>query len=487
VTKIGDPSGFVLRRRARRANKVAVTMANRLTTLAAAIALLAVACPIGAQAPDDVRTAFLQWARKSLHLVSDADLDGSTKDLQPIEKMIGDAKIVGLSEGIHAAAEPLIFRNRLFKHLVEHLGFKAIALESGIVESHVLNDYVTHGKGEIDAVLKQGLSNGFDTFRQNGELIRWMRDYNARLPPDAIKLQIFGLDVPGSPGNFDAARGPDTALQSALEYLRAVDPQAASQLQQRIEKFLPVLKGINGYGDLKEPERDALTAATADLVSLMERQRFAYIKMSSKDDFDWAERAAVGARQADTWFRRMPPGWKLEDGLEWTRHAMQVRDRTMADNLAWVRNRIGPRERVLVFAAVGHLATTVVQVPASPFRETVPLGAYVKERYGSEFINILNLVADGEIVYCSANPRRAMPLKPPPASTVENLFAAVNAPRYVLDLRRAPTGASTWLHQVHDHWNGFGSVQFATAGAFDLVYYVSPVTSACVPEGASRP
>ena len=143
--------------------------------------------------------------------------------------MIGDAKIVGLSEGTHAAAEPLIFRNRLFKHLVEHLGFNAIAIESGIVESRVLNDYVTQGKGEFDAVLEQGFSNGFDTFRQNGELIRWMREYNARLPPDAVKVQIFGLDVPGSPGNLDAARGPDTALRSALEYLRVVDPQAAAQ------------------------------------------------------------------------------------------------------------------------------------------------------------------------------------------------------------------------------------------------------------------
>ncbi len=455
--------------------------ARKLTFLAATLVFLTAAPFTEAQAPENVRTAFLQWAKKALHPVSDADLSASTKDLEPMEKMIGDATIVGLSEGQHAGAEPLIFRNRLFKHLVEQLGFKAIAIESGIVESRVLNDYVTHGKGEFDTVLRQGFSNGFDTFRQNGALIRWMRDYNARLPRDAVKVQIFGLDVPGSPGNFDAARGPDTALLSALEYLRGVDPQAAAHLQPRVEAFLPVLKGINGYGDLKEPERDALTAAIADLVSLMERQRLAYIKTSSKDDFDWAERAAIGARQADTWFRRMPLGWKLEDGLEWTRYAMQVRDRTMADNLGWVRSRLGPRERVLVFAAVGHLATTVVQVPASPFRETVPLGAYVKERFGSDFINILNLFANGEIVYCSANPRRLMPLKPPPESAVETLFAGVNVPRYVLDLRRAPAGVSSWLQQVHDHWNGFVPVQFATAEAFDIVYYVSPLTPACAP------
>jgi len=455
--------------------------AKGLTFLVASLALLAIAAPAAAQASEDVQAAFVQWARKSLHPVSDADLEASTKELAPLDQMIGDAKIVGLSEGIHAGAEPLIFRNRVFKHLVERLGFNAIALESGIVESRLLNDYVTQGKGELDTVLKQGLSTGSETFRQNGELIRWMREYNARLPPDRVKVQILGLDVPGSPGNRDAARGSDTALRSALEYLRVVDPEAAAQMQSRVETFLPVLKGTNGYGDLKESERDTLTAAIEDLVSLMERQRLAYVARSSKEDFDWAERAAIGARQTDTWFRRMPVGWKLADGFVWTRYAQQVRDRVMADNLEWVRGRLGPRGRVLVFAASGHLASTEVLLPDHYYRAMVPLGTYVKDRYGSDFINILNLVVNGEIKYCSANPRRVMALKPPPESAVETLFAAVNVPRYLLDLRGAPPPVSAWLRQVHDHWNGFGTQRFATADAFDVVYYVSPVTSACMP------
>jgi erythromycin esterase len=457
-----------------------------VTFLFGALALLT-APSIQAQTLDDVRPAFLQWAEKSRRVVSDANLDASTKDLRPIDRMIGDAAIVGLSEGIHAAAEPLIFRNRLFKHLIERSGFNAIAIESGVVEGRVLNDYVTQGTGEFNAVLKQGFSNGFDTFQQNRDLIRWMREYNERLPPRATKVQIFGLDVPGSPGNFDAARGPDTALRSALEFLRAVDAPAAAQLQSRVEAFLPVLKGINGYGDLKEPERDRLTAAVADLVSLIERQRFDYVGKSSRDAVDWAERVAIGARQTDTWFRRMPVGWKLEDGLEWTRYATQVRDRAMADNLEWVRSRIGPRGRVLVFAAAGHLASTVVQVPTHQFREMVPLGAYIRGRHGSDFVNILNLVVNGEIKYCSANPRRVIPLKPPPESAVETLFAAVDLPRYLLDLRQAPPRVSSWLQQTHDHWNGFFTSQFATTGAFDLVYYVSPVTSACAPEAKTEP
>jgi hypothetical protein len=73
-------------------------------------------------------------------------------------------------------------------------------------------------------------------------------------------------------------------------------------------------------------------------------------------------------------------------------------------------------------------------------------------------------------------------LKPSPQSAAENLFAAVNVPQYVLDLRSAPANVFSWLHQVRDHWNGASMSHFATADAFDMAYYVSPVNSACMPE-----
>lgn len=447
--------------------------------IAAVLGSLAGIAFSGGQDPEDVETDFVRWAGRSLYRVSDANLDAPTSDLRPMGEMIGAAKVVGLSEGQHAAAEPLVFRNRLFKYLVEKRGFGAIALESGIVESRLLNDYVVQGKGELDTVLKQGLSYGFDTFRQNAELIRWMRDYNARLPSDAVKLQIYGLDVSGSPGNFDAARGPETALDVALTYLRGVDPEAAAEMQRRVAASLPALKGTNGYGTLQQSDRDSLTAAIADLVSLMERRRFAYIDRSAKEEYEWAERAAIGARQTDAWFRRMPIGWKLAEGFAWTREAIDVRNQAMLDNLEWVLSRLGSRGRVLVFAASSHIGATPMQYPDGPLHETVPFGVYAKDRFGPDYITVLNLIRGGEIVYCSANPRRVMPLKQPPAAAVELLFASANVPRYVIDLRRAPPRVSSWLRQPHDHWNGFASVRFPTAAAFDVAYFVSPITSAC--------
>lgn len=441
---------------------------------------LMTALPGWSQTQEEVLRSFIPWAQRSLHRVNVVALDESTRDLEPVEEMVGQARIVELSEGIHGGAEPLVFRNRLFKHLVTHMGFDAIALESGVVEGRLLNDYVTEGAGEFETVLAQGFSNGFGIFQQNRDLLRWMRDYNAHLPSNQRRVQIYGLDVPGSPGNFDAARRPDTALQTVLEYLRNVDGAEASRMQSRVEEFLPVLRSIDGYGSLSQAQRDSLTATVADLGALMERQTFAYIARSSAEDFEWAERAAIGARQADTWFRTMPLNWKPSDGLAWTRYAMQVRDRTMADNLEWVRSRLNPRSRILVFAAIGHVAsTTQVQVPLSANLDMIPLGAYVKERHGNDVVNILNLVANGEISYCSATPPRPMPLRAAPEPGAEALFGSLGVPSYLIDLRRAPPPVSHWLRQVHDHWNGFGSTLFPTSEAYDLVYFVSPMTPAC--------
>ena len=251
-------------------------------------------------------------------------------------------------------------------------------------------------------------------------------------------------------------------------------------MQSRVAPLLPQLKNTNGYGTLQQADRDTITAAIADLVSLMERRRFAYIDKSSREEYEWAKRAATGARQTDAWFRRMPIGWKLADGFEWTQEAIDVRNQAMLDNLEWVLSRLGPRGRVLVFAASPHIGATPMQYPAGPLHETVPFGVYARDRFGPDYVNVLNLIMGGEIIYCSANPRRVMPLKQPPVAAVEPLFASVNVPRYVIDLRRAPPRVSSWLRQPHDHWNGFASVRFPTAAAFDIVYFASPITSACV-------
>jgi hypothetical protein len=109
-----------------------------------------------------------------------------------------------------------------------------------------------------------------------------MREYNDRLPPGSAKVQVFGMDVPGSPGDPSAAQRPDMPLRSSLDYLRKVDPDVATQFQTRLESFFPLLNNTAGYGTLKQTERDTLTAAIEDLVSLIQRNRPAVLLSRGK-------------------------------------------------------------------------------------------------------------------------------------------------------------------------------------------------------------
>src|ERR1700749_1596110 len=90
---------------------------------------------------------FVSWATTHAHPLATVDSAPNDADLLPLESAIGKARIVALGEPMHGAHEPLAFRNRLFRYLVERMGFTAIALESGFTESINARTFVEGGRG----------------------------------------------------------------------------------------------------------------------------------------------------------------------------------------------------------------------------------------------------------------------------------------------------------------------------------------------------
>src|SRR5215831_19485379 len=275
------------------------------TTVVAGFAatLLATQTPAQTKSAED---DFISWARGGLHPVS--TVSGAPQaDLEPFRQIVGNARVVAVGEGFHATAEGLSFRNRLFRYLVENLGFRVIAIESGIIEGRVVHDYVTGASGDIGTVMRQGISWGFDRFPQNEALVKWMREWNVN-PRHQQKLEFFGFDVPGSAGNPFARRDVRTALEETLNYLARVDPMNEQMFRERLASVWPRIRMVPdaAYTQLSEAERDHLTAVIADLVSLMEKQEAAYTRATSSTEYQWSYRNAIGARQADTLLRTMP-------------------------------------------------------------------------------------------------------------------------------------------------------------------------------------
>jgi erythromycin esterase len=408
--------------------------------------------------------------------------------------MIGQSTVVALSEAPHLAAEPLEFRNRVFEYLVQEQGFTAIAIESGLVEGRTVHEYVRGGPGDLAAVVADGIGWNWDQLPQNHTLVRWIRDYNASAR-HARKINFYGFDLPGSPGDSRAIHGLDTALSVALRYLVRVDTTAAAAFRVRFDPFLKNIRfdpqhaaDSLSYDRLNQSERDALTAAIVDLITSLERREAPYTSASSASDYQWAYRAAIGARQADEWLRQVPVGWQASSGpnkadseqARFESYAADVKDRAQADNLDWIIGQEGPRGKILIFAARYHLSTTPVttgsaNLPGAGQLQQQVAGTYLRRRLGSRLLSIGNLIGRGS-VGCSGSPRALAQAAP---KTVAGLAGAVGAPLYLLDLRSAPAPVANWLYQEHPLGQDGVVPSLAVGRAFDILFYLDVVSPAC--------
>lgn len=444
---------------------------------------------------------FLEWASRAL-----VPLIAQSGDAESLAGMIGDASVVALGEGEHTAAEPLELRNRLFQHLVEQNGFTAIALESGVVESRTVNDYVHGAPGCLDTVLCQGIGWGFHRLPQNRALVHWLRQYNANAPRGR-EVSFYGFDVPGSPSNTDVSRGVRTALEEALRCLDQMDEASAASFRRRLGSLFPRLhfdfSGVatcDGYPALDRGERDELTAVIADLISLIERKEAQLTQLHSQEACEWALRAAIGARQVDSWLRQIPLDW---DGsrlqMRFMDLASEVRDRAQADNIDWILRREAPHGRVLLFAHNAH-------VSAAPTRWSYqsldqhgegsdagishhqPAGTYLQRRLGHRLVTIGHAIGQGRIGCAGSFEALAAAHR----QSLDGMCRVLGVPAWLLDLRGAPAEVMHELEEAREIGRGFEwrghyrhSLHLSPAKAYDILFYTDSVTPAC-PEAAGH-
>jgi erythromycin esterase-like protein len=357
-----------------------------------------------------------------------------------------------------------------------------------MVEGRGVYDYVRGDSGELSAVLREGISWTFEDLAQNASLIRWLKEYNAN--PKNRRVNFYGFDVPGSPGNPRAKRGPATALIEALKYLTSVDRPSAAAFHARVDPIVGRLGfdfcrtgGAPHYDQLTECERDGLTAAIADLIMLFERREARYSALSGPAGYEWAYRAAIGARQVDHWLRQIPLGWEprcepvdLTTGRypDFFAAATEVRDRAQADNLEWILRQEGDLGKVLIYGHNYHLSGAPVQSSWAGQRKQEVLGTYLRRRLGNRLLTIGNLIGGAEIGY-SGLPSRLME---PARGSLEEFAGEVREPVFLLDLRPAPRQVANWLDREHEIGIGFDALKLSVASAFDALLYVDRVAPA---------
>jgi erythromycin esterase len=388
-------------------------------------------------------------------------------DLQPLKTTIGQAQLVALGESAHGVHEFLAFRNRLAEFLVQEMGFTAIAVETGFYEGVQVDDYIAGGTAEKTKVAQDVFEWDPAALEENLQLVEWMRLYNATASV-ARKIRFYGIDLTGGQsGEFKESR---KALDAPLAYIERLDPSLGQEFRQQLEPFLAKFSS-SSYPTLAPAERNSLTAAIADLVSLFERRRIEFVAATSESDYQRAYRNAVVARELDALFRahaNHAGNVKLKD----SRDPLMVRDAGMADNVRWVLEREGPQGRVFVFAHNMHVMKSPVL--KEPYPEFLPEGGR------TSMGQYLRSFGDAVVVLGFSFQRGEEALKFPPldATSVDGLLAQVGLPLFALDLRTAPKvgPVADWLSKgkrirMNDRYG-----ELAPIDAFDALVFVERVS-----------
>ncbi|MBT2226590.1 erythromycin esterase family protein [Nonomuraea sp. NEAU-A123] len=261
-------------------------------------------------------------------------------------------RLLGLGEPTHGVEAFLDLRNELFRHLVEHEGYRSITMESDCLAALAADAYVTDGIGTLDNAMSQGFSHGSGASSANRELLRWMRAYNEQRPPYE-RLHFYGFD---GPLEISGPAGPRPALTALHDYLAAhLDlPWSRETLDellgpdQRWTNPAATTDPTQSVG--RTPEAKELRLITDDLRTLLTAHAPHLTATTSPDDL-W--RADLHARTAAGLLR-------YHAGIADTAPTrvgtlMRLRDAMMADNLDAIIDREARRGPTLAFAHNRHL------------------------------------------------------------------------------------------------------------------------------------
>ncbi|GII82336.1 erythromycin esterase [Sphaerisporangium siamense] len=335
--------------------------------------------------------------------------------------------LLGLGEARHFVGELGDVRNEVFRHLVEHEGYRSFAVESDCLMGLVVDDYITTGAGTLDDVMERGFSHGFGASPASRELVRWMRAYNEE---HEEKLRFFGFD---GPLEYWAA-SPRQALTALHDLLDGPLPCTRETLgtllgpDERWSNEAAAMDPSQSIGRSAEAQRLRLIAD--DLVALLDTQ---VPRLSAED----RERAALYGRTA-VGLLRYHHGMADASPARWARLSA-LRDAMMAANLRAVAGH-GP---ALVFAHNLHLQRN---------RTLMPFGDQQLEWWSAGAITAAHL---GDRYAFLASALGTVGDDTPPPDTVEGILSTLPWDRSLVDARHLAEAVTKPAPRVSDDFRYF--------------------------------
>jgi erythromycin esterase len=294
-------------------------------------------------------------------------------DLEPLRQIVGKARIVSLGESVHTSGGYYEMKHRVFRFLVEKMGFRAFAFESPWPNADRVSQYVeTCGEPPEEAL--RGLFGVWQS-AETRDLIQWMCDWNRSHPKKKDKLFFFGFDVQQSAQDAAALLAFLERLGVGSEDPRVTDVRACDGVSA--PTFYP-----NAIPEARNQQCLRGLAAAEQLIDQEAAQPTAGI---SPQDLEYARLRVVGVRswQGQVYYR----------GIREFVKSSESRDSGMAYAFGVLRRLRYGDVKTAVWAHNFHIAKDV----RTSSWATKTMGSFLRETFGSSYVALALIANVSEI------------------------------------------------------------------------------------------
>jgi erythromycin esterase-like protein len=340
--------------------------------------------------------------------------------------LIGDARLVLIGEATHGTHEFYRTRAELTQELIVSRGFNVVAVEADWPDAFRANRWVRGHGADTSAEDALGDFSRFPRWMwRNRDVVRFLEWLSGHNRQRSLREQVgfYGLDLYSLHRSIDAV----------LNYLRTVDPVAATRARRRYACFDVFGQDTQAYGYATTfgLERSCEQAVVAQLVEL-QRKAADYASRDGRiaaDDYFAAEQNARVVTNAEAYYRAMfgsaAASWNLRD-----RHMMST-----LESLLGHLTRMNGVARAVVWAHNSHLGDA--RATDMGTHGELNLGQLVREKFGSAARSIGFTTHVGSVTAALNwdDPAELMAVRPSLAGSYERLFHDSGLQSFVLDLR----------------------------------------------------
>ncbi len=421
------------------------------------------------------RDPLQSWIEQHAIPFKTTDAQAPLDDLASLQRIAGQASIVGLGEATHGSHEFFTMKQRVLEFLVEKMGFTMFAMEASWSAGEQINHYVLTGRGDARKLLQQFHEWVWST-QEVLNLIQWMRAYDAD-PRHIQKVRFAG---------FDCQDIETITFDNVERYVQSVAPQQVAQVAALYTGIRPDPTQnwdsyMHAYNSAPPAIRQQYVDRAENVYALLNAHQAQYEKASSPQAF------ALALQEAHIIVEYTQFMVLLNDPKAQSR-AIQQRDIFMADNIAWLHEHSDGGEKIALWAHDGHIGVWTYEGGYTI------MGKFLRQRYHKQYLAIGTSFyqgmfnAYGKKLGDPVARLQAFTMPPPSKDSYNYILGHAGIPLYILDLRRPPPGAvSRWLKGPFEFrlagigFNDADESQFydtiGLGAYFDVLIHIQQVTA----------